>query len=190
MTRTIIAAALALASLAASPAFAAGPAYVSVAVGGSDTDIDCTGATSCNNGAFAAKVIGGYTIANDLSIEGMYVSLGEPDGSVGDIKVGVESSYWGLGGAFRPAFNKEWSGVARIGVAFTRSRAKASMGGLSGSTSYDSTNPYFGLGLAYAVGKDLKIEGDLDTTRVSIGSGEDKSTARVIDYTIGLTYSF
>jgi OOP family OmpA-OmpF porin len=189
MTRTIIAAALALASLAAAPAFA-GPAYVSVAVGGSDSDIDCTGASSCNNGSFAAKVIGGYVFANDLALEGMYVSLGEPDGSVGDIKVGVESSYWGLGGAFRPAFNKEWSGVARIGVAFTKSRAKARLGDLSGSTSYDSTNPYFGLGLAYAVGKDLKIEGDLDTTRVSVGTGDEKSTARVIDYTIGLTYSF
>jgi len=189
MTRTILAAALALASLAAAPAFAA-PAYVSVAVGGCDTDIDCTGATSCNNGAFAAKVIGGYVFGNDLALEGMYVSLGEPDGGVGDVKVGIQSSYWGLGGAFRPAFNKEWSGVARIGVAFVRSRAKASVGNLSGSTSYDSTSPYVGLGLAYAVGKDLKIEADLDSTRVSVGTGDEKQTARVIDYTIGLTYSF
>jgi OOP family OmpA-OmpF porin len=190
MTRKIIAAALVLASMAAAPAFAAPAPYVSVAVGGSSTDIDCTGADTCNDSALAVKVIGGYDFGNQFAVEGMYVSLGEPDGTVDGVKAGVQSSYWGLGGAFRPAFNQEWSGVFRAGVAFTTSKAKVSFNGASASQSFDSTNAYLGLGIAYAINKNMKIEADLDTTRVSIGEGSDKSDASVIDYTIGLTYSF
>jgi len=190
MSRKIIAAALALASFAAAPAFAAPAPYVSLAVGGSDADMDCTGADTCNKDALAVKVIGGYDFGNQFAVEGMYVSLGEPDGSVDGIKVGIQSSYWGLGGAFRPAFNQEWSGVFRLGVAFTTSKVNASFNGASGSQSFDSTNAYVGAGVAYALTKDIKVEADLDTTRVSVGDGADKSDARVIDYTIGLTYSF
>jgi hypothetical protein len=190
MSRKILVAALALASFAAAPAFAAPAPYVSVAVGGSNADIDCTGADSCDKNALAAKVIGGYDFGNQFAVEAMYVSLGEPDGSVDGIKVGIQSSYWGLGGAFRPAINQQWSGVFRLGVAFTTSKANVSFNGASGSESFDSTNAYVGAGLAYALSKDLKIEADLDSTRISVGDSPDKSTARVIDYTIGLTYSF
>jgi OOP family OmpA-OmpF porin len=191
LNRKTLAAAIALATLAAAPAFAAPAApYISVAIGGSDTDIDCTGTDSCNNHALAAKVIGGYDFGNQFALEAMYVSLGEPKGTVGGADVGVESHYWGLGGAFRPAFNREWSGVVRLGVAFTSSRAKVGFLDLSGSQSYDSTNAYVGAGVAYAINKDMKIEADLDSTQVAIGNGSDKQTARVIDYTVGLTYSF
>jgi OOP family OmpA-OmpF porin len=190
MTRTILAAALALASLAAAPAFAAPAPYVSVAIGGSDTDTDCTGTDTCNKNAVAVKLIGGYDFGNQFAVEAMYVSLGEPDGSVGGIDVGVHTAYWGLGGAFRPVFNKEWSGVVRAGVAFTTSKVNVAFDGGSGSQSFDSTNPYVGIGAAYAIDRNLKIEADLDSTRASIGSGDQKQTARVLDYTIGLTYAF
>jgi hypothetical protein len=190
MNHKVIAAAFSLATLVSTPAFSAPAPYVSLAIGGSNADIDCSGTDSCNNTATAVKVIGGYDFGNQFAIEGMYVSLGEPTSSMGSLDMGVQSSYWGLGGAFRPAFNKEWSGVLRLGVAFTTSKVKLSAPGGSGSQSYDSTNAYLGAGIAYAIDKNLKLEGDIDTTQISVLDGSDKQTARVVDYTVGITYSF
>ncbi len=190
MNRKLIATVFAVASLAGGSAFAAAQPYVSVAVGGSDANIDCTGTDSCKNTAVAAKVIGGYDFGNAFAVEAMYVSLGSPKASLDGINTDIKSSYWGLGGAWRPAFNAEWSGVVRLGVAFATSKAEASLGTNSGSASFNSTQAYAGIGVAYAVSKDLKIEADLDSTQIQIGTGDEKSSARVLDYTIGLTYGF
>ena len=190
MNRKLIATVFAAASLVGGSAFAAAQPYVSVAVGGSNANIDCSGTDSCSNNATAVKAIGGYDFGNSFAVEAMYVSLGSPKASLGGISTDIKSGYWGLGGAWRPAFNADWSGVARLGVAFASSKAEVTNGVTSGSQTFTSTQAYVGVGVAYAVTKDLKIEADLDSTQIQIGSGTDKASARVVDYTLGLTYGF
>lgn len=198
MNRTFTAGVFALATLASTSAFS--QAYVSGAVGGSHASIDCSGADSCSNNATAAKAIVGYDFGNRLAVEGMIVSLGSPHGVAEGVRVDIKSSFWGLGVAYRPDFGNNWSGVARLGAAFTTSRIEGSQASVDANggvdlfqivaQSYHSTSAYAGLGVAYAVAKDVKIEADLDSTRISVFSGTDRQTARVIDYTVGVTFQF
>jgi len=196
MNRHLVAAAFAVtASLAGMPAFAAAPSpYLGAAIGGSDTDIDCNGADSCKRAATAYKAFAGYDFGNAFALEGMYMSLGQPKAGVQGMDFGVDSSFWGVGGAFRPEFGSGWSGVVRGGIAFTTSKTDVyfldANFGTHVTQSFHSTNPYAGAGVAYAIDKHMKLEADLDATRVQAGDGDSHRTSRVLAWTLGASYSF
>jgi opacity protein-like surface antigen len=196
MNRKIIGAAFALTLLASAPAFSAPQGYVTVGVGASHADIDCTGTSRCDNTGTAAKVVGGWEFANDFSAEVSYNYLGElkatvPSAEFGDIDASFKGSYWGLGLAWRPQIANNFGAVVRVGAAFVNVKTDVGFSGGSGSTSHSSTHPYIGLGVSYAVTKELALELVWDRTDISVDDGSGGDASSTTDtYTLGATYRF
>ena len=177
MNRKLIATAIALASLASASAFAA--PYVGGSVGLSHVDIeDC----DCDKDGFAAKIFAGYEFTNNLAAEVTYYSLGKATEQDVDFK----GAYWGLGGAWRPQFGNGWGGVARAGAAFVTGKIESG----PVSFSHDSTHPYFGLGVTYALEKNVRLELDFDSTEVTHAAYGASMTSTVNSLMFGVTYGF
>ncbi len=193
MNRTLTAGAFAIAALASSPAFS--QSYVGVGGGVSQINASCVDGLSCDKNDAAVKIYGGYTFADNISAEVTYYSLGTfkqstPDGTA---SASLKGSYWGLGGAYRPDFGNGWGGVARLGAAYSQGKLEAT--GLSSETR-NSWQPYAGIGVTYAVTKDIRIEADYDYTRVGSQFTDPNSGIRtqgqdnVNSFMIGATFAF
>ena len=61
--------------------------YLGGAIGQSEADSYCNGASSCEDNDTAWKVFGGYKLMDKLSVEGAYINLGDirKDGENSDI---------------------------------------------------------------------------------------------------------
>ena len=189
MNRKLIAAAFALASLASTPAFS--QAYVSAGAGVSHASLDCTGTDTCDNDDMAFRLIGGYQFDNNVSAEAMYFSLGKTQATLDIYKESIETSFWGLGAAYRADFGQGWYGTVRGGAAFANSRLEVSATGMgSGSQSRDSVHAYFGLGGSYAITKNVRLDADWLITKMSFAAGDFKYTNPVHAFTLGATYGF
>jgi len=193
MQRKILGAVCALAALAGAPAIAAPQGYVTVGVGSSKVDIDCTGTNSCDNTDTAAKVVAGWEFARDVAAEVSYNYLGQAKANLTvlgeDFDVKIKGDYVGLGLAWRPQFGATAFGaVVRTGVAFVNTRSEVVD---AGSISHSSTHPYFGLGLTYAIDKNWGVELAWDRTRVSTDDGEGGDADATSDtFTLAGTYHF
>ncbi len=196
VTKTLIAGAVALITLASGSAFA--QPYVGIGAGVSHADqgcgaVDATGASaSCDKNDTAIKLYGGYQLpGTDFAGELTYFDLGKFKASSADASADAKGSYWGLGGAWRPSFGQGWGGVARVGAAYGTGKVDYSLAGVGGEHSKNGWHPYYGLGVNYEVARNIKIEADWDNTRLTtqvptFGS----STATVNSYTIGASFGF
>lgn len=161
--------------------------YVAFGVGPSHFNLDCSGATSCDNNDTAFKIVGGYTLGSGFSAELGYANFGKARASDPTVSGSVKGDGMTLGAAYQYQFNRDWGGAARLGLARMKTTVSGSVAGVgSGSMSETHTAPYYGLGVNYMVGKSWKIEGGVDFSKVE-ASGE-KATVRAI--TIGAGYAF
>ena len=197
VTKTLIAGAVALISLASSSAFA--QAYVGIGVGdshasrGCDASVATGAAVGCDKNDTAIKLTGGYQLpGTPWAGELTYFDLGKFKGSGTGVSSNAKDSYWGLGGAYRPSFGNGWGGVARVGAAYGSSKVDYSLGGTTtGSYTKDGWHPYYGLGVNYEIARNIKIEADWDNTRItSQVPGFSSSTGVVNSYTIGASFGF
>jgi len=175
-------------SLATGSAFAQG--YVGGAVGQSHYSADCSGTTSCKTNDTGFKIFGGYKFAPNIAGEVTYFDYGRATAGVpfggGTATLDIRGTGLGVGVAFMGDFTPEWSGVARLGVASNRAKVSVLAGGLSGSDSERKTTAYAGLGVSYALNKQLKVDAGIDFSNIEY-QGE-KSNVRLIS--VGLTYGF
>ena len=198
MNRKLTATAFAISALTSVSAFSQTQGYVGVNVGMSHAHQGCgatdlTGATTgCGKDDTAFKVYGGYVVpGTDFAGELSYVDLGKFRSSGTDGSGSTKGSYWGLGAAYRPVFGNGWGGVARIGEAYGTGKVDYSLASEAGSHSKGDWHPYYGLGVNYAVAKNIKIEADWDNTRLTAQVPTyASSTATVNTYSIGATYGF
>lgn len=144
--------------------------YVSVSGGPSRINTDCSGTTSCDNSSVAAKGLLGYKLMPNLAVEAHFAYLGKATATIdggegGSIDVSIKGRSIGLGVAALIPFgaSKEWTGIARIGIASNRTTATAA----SASDSDTKTEPYFGLGLNYAVSSAFDVGIAWDATKLS-----------------------
>jgi hypothetical protein len=196
VNKTLITGAIALLSLATGSAFA--QTYVGIGAGVSHAARGCgagdnTGAIDhCDKNDTAIKLYGGYQLpgtpwAGEITYFDLGKFKGSGDGASGDAK----DSYWGLGGAYRPVFGNGWGGVARVGAAYGTSKVDYSLGDFSGEHSKTGWHPYYGLGVNYEIAKNIKLEADWDTTRItSQVPSYNSSTGVVNSYTIGASFGF
>ncbi len=199
MSKTLIAGAVALLSLTAgSSAFA--QAYVGGNLGESHANRGCgagdaTGISlSCDKNDFAWKLYGGYQLpGTPFAGEVTYFDLGKFKATGTGVSGTAKDTAWGLGGAYRPDFGSGWGGVARVGAAYATGKVDYSLGegAGSGDHSKDSWHPYYGLGVNYALTKNLKLEADWDNNRVSAQvPGYASSTSVVNTYSVGASWGF
>lgn len=198
MNRKIIGAAFALATLASASAFADAQGYVTVGVGATKVDIDCTGTSSCDDTGTAAKVVGGWEFTKDFAAEVSYNYLGQMkatftnDPTIGTGDVAIKASYVGLGVAWRPTFGNNFGGLVRAGAAFVNTKVDVTSSALGpGNESHSSTHPYFGLGLTYAFDKNFGVELTWDRVDVSVDDGSGGDSSSTTDtFALGATYHF
>lgn len=184
--RAIAIAAAAL--MLSSAAFAQG--YAGAAGGAAKLDFDCSGTTTCDTTSAGWKLFGGYKFSPNWGVEVNYFDFGKATATLGTgtgiLSGDVKGTALGAGVAFFAPFAPQWYGVARLGVASTKAKITGSFGGFSGSDSETSTNAYYGLGLGYAMSKNLSIEGAIDFSRFKYaGESVDARLA-----SIGLSFSF
>jgi OmpA-OmpF porin, OOP family len=201
MSKTVIAGAVALISLASSSAFA--QAYVGGNIGESHANRGC-GATEaaavsvdCDKNDFAWKLYGGYQLpGTPFAGEVTYWDLGKFKANGSGFGTTAKDTAWGLGGAYRPDFGGGWGGVARVGAAYGRSKVDYSLVGgggttLSGDHTKEGWHPYYGLGVNYALTKNLKLTADWDNTRITSQiPALSSSTAVVNTYSVGASWGF
>lgn len=182
MKKTIIS--LALLALASA---ASAQVYVNGAVGAANTGINCEEFDSCDKSDTGFKANIGYKLTPNFAVEAGYMSLGKAKASIGDVlsaSVGAQGLTVGVAG-FVP-FTNELTGTARAGVFFQRTKLSINFLGESASESESNTTPYVGLGVSYALTKEVSLQGGIDFTKVKF-DGESVN-ARLLS--VGLGYQF
>ncbi|HEX6361506.1 MAG TPA: outer membrane beta-barrel protein [Albitalea sp.] len=184
--KKIVLAIAALGALATGSAFAQG--YVGAGIGQARINVDCNGTVGCDRTDTAWKLFGGFRFMPNVAGEVTWFDYGKAragvplGGVVFDTR--VEGEGLGVGVALMGDFMPQWSGVARLGAAYNRS--KVNVIGV-GSDTERKFQPYFGLGVGYAINQQLKIDLAADFTRLKFEGG-DKANVRM--FTIGATYGF
>src|SRR5918999_616226 len=113
---------LALTIAFAGPAFAQDTAfYVGGALGQAQVDIDCTGATSCDEKDTSWKIFGGYQFNRNLAIELGYINFGEatasgPTPPFGTTSVKFESTAFELVGVGSMPIADRFSIFGKLGL--------------------------------------------------------------------------
>jgi len=171
---------------------AAAQVSVEAAFGATNLDMDCAGATYCKNNGSGAKLVLGYVVAPNISVEAGYVNFGEAKGRAPYegylVDLTLKSSAFYIGGAARGEFGRGFSGVARMGIAQVKTTTDANIGIYSASESDSKANVLFGLALEYALTTKLKATAGIDFTQSPIAEGDTTATLRLIS--AGLQYNF
>lgn len=171
-----------------SAAFAQG--YVGLGVGPGKLDFDCADATTCDTTSTGWKLFGGYKFSPNWGVEVNYFDFGKAVASLdtgeGILSGEVKGTGLGAGVALFAPFAPDWSGVARLGIASTKAKVSGTFAGTSATDSETSTNAYYGLGLGYAVSKNVSVDAAIDFSKIKY-AGESVKTRL---FSVGLTYSF
>jgi len=187
-----LAAACALATLGTT-AFA--QTYVGLGLGIGNTTAACPFGSSCKDNAPAGKALVGFAFpGTDFAVEGIYTHLGTFREHAPAGNASVKIDMLGVGGAWRPQFGAGWGGVVRAGIAYADSKTSLTppsqppqgLPARDGSYSNDAWHPYGGVGATYAVTPRLRLEADLDATRV----GGTNAVGNVHAFMLGATYGF
>ncbi|MGM9484510.1 outer membrane beta-barrel protein [Roseateles sp. NT4] len=172
--------------------------YAGVAAGQSRVH-NCIG--SCRQ--TGAKLTGGYSFGNGLSVEAGYVDFGKSDDN--DIAspasvpenlvldyVRFQAKALTLGARYSWNLGADWGLDFRLGVAqvkFTNSIVQVTHTQVtSGSDSQSVAKPYAGLALTYAVSPSTRLELGFNTTEYRYDRFSNK--ARLSLVTLGASYAF
>jgi len=188
-----VATAAALVTLGSS-AFAQTYVGVGVGVGRSCITTNFTG--ECAHSSVAGKALVGYAWpGTDFAIEGIYSHLGTFRRSAGLGTTDVKVDTLGLGGAWRPQFGASgWGGVVRGGIEYgtVKGHYTEALPGTPAiryaTVDNGAWQPYLGGGVTYAITPQIKLEGDLDYTRVR-ANGLHSNTG-VATAMLGVTFGF
>lgn len=183
---------IALAAAAfANVASAQSQGYVGLQVGTSRSDIDCSGTTSCDKNDTGFKVFGGYKLTPEWAIELGYSDLGKTKFSTGAVTGSVATTSLGLGVAYHLAFGNDWTGVARLGVASNQVKLSGTVNGLgSASDSKRKAEPYLGLGVGYALTKQVSLTGNWDWTQGEYSNAGGSIKPKYNVFSLGVNFAF
>ena len=170
--------ALVLVAIGMTSAALAGEAYVGAAVGKTGVKVSDQGATF-DESDNSYKVYGGFRFLKFFGVEGSYVDLGAPKDTVGGSDVTIDATAWDafavgvLPLGFFEIFGK-------VGMVAWDSDVKISG---TGSDSDSGTDPAYGVGIAFKLGKLLAIRAEYE--RLDI-----EDTDKVDMASVGLDFRF
>ena len=179
----------AAALMLSSQAFA--QAYLGGAAGQSHLNDDCSGTSTCSLNDVGMKLFAGYRLNPTWAAELNYFNFGKAEATVSDsggtASAAIKGAALGIGLVGSAPASANWSGLFRFGVAQVRAEVSGSVGGQSVPSDSDtSTQAYVGLGVSYAIAKNLTIDGAGDWSRARWR--DSAADLRLIS--IGLTYGF
>jgi hypothetical protein len=179
--------ALALVALSAlsTPLFAK-DIYAGLALGPSTTNDDCSGLTNCDKTGTAYKGYVGIMMSPVWAIEASYGRLGQVSADSGPVHVSLTPTAFQVGGAYWGTVNDQLSAVVRLGASFGKVKVDGAGFGSSVSKSDQATNPYFGVGMAYAVSPVVGLTADLDFNKVEF----EGASSNVRGLTLGVKFKF
>lgn len=191
---------LAVLSLAPALAFSASAAaqdagfYVGGALGQAQVDLDCTGATTCDDKDTSWKIFAGYQFNRNFALEVGYVNLGEavvsgPAPPFGTASVKFESTAFELVGIGLLPIVDRFSIYGKLGLYRADTDADVSVSGLGSTTVSDSNADLtFGLGLRYDFTRNLGIRAEWQ--RYGDVAAEDFGESDIDVISIGLHWKF
>jgi len=184
MKRTALSIAAA-ALMLSSAAFAQG--YLGIGAGPTKGNYDCAGTITCDTTSTGYKLFGGYKFSPNWGAEVNYFDFGKGKATfTGGVDGEIKATGFGAGVALFGQFAPDWSGVARLGLASTKAKGSVATGTVAAAVSESSTNPYFGLGVSYALSKAVTLDGAVDFSRVKFVG--DSANVRMLS--IGVTFGF
>lgn len=182
---------LSLLALALStPAFAEN--YIGATLGSSHIDIDCGGLPQCDNSDTGYKLYGGFALPGSslqgLSLEVAYIDFGSARAALSPVySRTIDVSAVTFGAALRAKFTPSLTGVGRLGLAYVDAKASGAVGPFAaGSSSSSDLKLHGGLGLEFAINKQLKLVGAADFT--SYDTGNESGSVHLLS--IGAQYGF
>lgn len=179
--------------LTAMMATASAQVYVGGAVGQARVNLACEDYDlGCDKTDTGHKLYVGYKFNPLLAIEGAYVNFGKATRGYTDSGYSITESFKASGpivaAAFRYAAHPQLSLVGRVGASFLSTKFNASGPNypFPSSTTDDSVQGYLGLGVEFALNKNLRITADADFTTVEVM--DEKGSVRLLS--VGLQYGF
>lgn len=129
-----------------------GSAYFGASAGRSKSDIDCTGALTCDTNATGWKVFGGYLFHPNFGVEGSWYQSGKSTFSAATSGTTATGEYKSRGFglyALAQAAQGPWSGFVKLGAVSARATGSARVSDISGSVSETHTQVGWGAGVGY-----------------------------------------
>jgi long-chain fatty acid transport protein len=130
-----------------------------------DSTVQPTGSTptSANTRSEGWKVYTGYQFNTYLGIEGGYTNLNDMTAHTGSLRTNVKSDAWTLAAVGTYPLTAKVSVNAKLGAAYILSLTKAKDGAaLTRRIGDDGYDPYYGVGISYAIFDNLSLRADWD----------------------------
>lgn len=179
--------------LTAMMAAASAQVYVGGAVGQARVNLSCEDFDlGCDKSDTGHKVYAGYKFNPLIAIEGAYVNFGKATRGYTEDGYRVTESFEASGpivaAAFRYAAHPQLSLVGRVGLSFLSTKFKASAPNypFAYSTTDESVQGYVGVGVEFAMTKNLRLTADADFTTAEVM--DEKGAVRLLS--AGLQYAF
>jgi OOP family OmpA-OmpF porin len=150
-TSSISAIAFAVLTLASTAALAENGTgfYVGGGLGYAGQRIDCNGATDCSNSHTGAKLLAGYQVMPNLSIESSYGDTGKTKASGYGIDGSVKTRSFTVAALGIYPVSKEVELFGKLGMHFTKTKYNANFLGHSVSDSFNGNGLLAGVGAQY-----------------------------------------
>jgi OOP family OmpA-OmpF porin len=184
---------IAAAALLACVGGASAQVYVGGALGATNQDVDCQGASKCDKNAVGGKLYAGYAIDPVFALEAGYANFGKFSASgtvsgLGLVPLDLRSSAVFILGAIRGAVVPDMKLVGRLGMANVTSKIDVSAPSVSGTDSMSEISAYYGIGLEYTINKNLSASVEADFTKSADVAETGNGLIRMIS--VGAQYRF
>ena len=168
--------------------------YVGGSVGQSKFDVDCTGASTCDDSDTAFRVFGGYMFNKHFGAELGYADLGKVSlsGAIppfGTVNANIKVKAWDLVAVGVLPIAGKFSVYGKLGMYRADSDLSASALGVSASTSDSNTDLTYSLGAGYDFSKNLGIRGEWQRYS-KVGSDNTGGDGDIDVYSLAVVWRF
>jgi long-chain fatty acid transport protein len=120
-------------------------------------------ATSATTRSEAWKAYAGYQFNTYLGVEGGYVNLNDMTAQAGTVKTNIDTDAWMLGAVLSYPVTDKFSVMGKAGAAYMLADVKTKTGSaLAVTTGDDGYDPYYGVGVSYALFDNLNLRAEWD----------------------------
>lgn len=169
MKKSFVSLAVVLAAIGSAHAQSLQNVYVQANVGVTKLDLSCDADVKCDESDVGMKALVGIGLGGGFSAELGYTNFGKFSASYSDgvdtVKASAKGYSLTLGGAYAYNITDKFQAIGRLGFGVNKAKLSASLNGESGSDSETTTQPYFGIGAAYLVDKNIAVGASWETTK-------------------------